>query len=329
MSGGAARARMDVGIVEVRRGGEVESRHRVHGAVVDGAGNVVHAMGDPDLVTFLRSAAKPFQALPLVMSGAAERFAVTDAELAVACGSHVGEPMHVTAVARMLSAADLTPDALRCGTHPPRSKASQATPLHHNCSGNHAAMLLLQVHLGGDPARYLDADAPAQRAIVDALTEVAGEAPRLAVDGCGAPAFALPLRATARAFARLALPQGVGKATAEGLARIRRAMTTHPRLVGGEGSFDSDLMDASEDRLVSKAGAEGVQAVGDLSSGLGLALKVEDGSGRAVAPATVEALRQLAWLEGRAFEVLGDWWRPPVVNFQGRVVGELTPVLKL
>lgn len=325
--------------VEVYRGETAESFHRAHLVVADGAGNVVASVGDPDLVTYLRSAAKPFQAIPLITSGAADAFGLTEAELALCCGSHSGEPIHVAAVERMFRRAGISPDLLQCGTHAPRSKLSReslqggrATPRHHNCSGKHAGMMMLQKHLGADPAQYLDPASPAQRLVLAAIAEVAGvpeKEVRVGTDGCSAPNFALPLTAAARMFARLAMPQGVGAPTAAALQRLARAMATHPEMVGGTESFDTDLMGASEDRLVSKAGAEGVEGVGDLASGLGLVLKIEDGAGRAVAPATVEALRQLGWLEVRAFEVLGEWWRPEVTNWAGRHVGRMKPVLDL
>ena len=325
--------------VEVYRGEVVECVHRVHLAVVDGAGNLVHAVGDPDLVTYLRSAAKPFQALPLVTSGAADAFGLSEEELAIACGSHAGEPRHVAVVEDMLARAGLDGTHLKCGTHGPRNQVARAalaggraTPLHHNCSGKHAGMMLVQKHLGADPSRYLEPDEPVQRAILAAVAEVAGvtaSSIRVATDGCSVPNFALPLRNIALLFARLAMPQGASKENAEALTRIARAMSRHPEMVAGTQMLDSDLMGASEDRLVAKAGAEGVQGVGDLASGMGLALKVEDGNGRAVGPAAVEALRQLSWLEGRAFEVLGDWWMPAVKNWAGLTVGRVKPVVQL
>jgi L-asparaginase II len=305
------------------RGALVESSHAVHVVVADGRGNVVRAAGDADLPVFLRSAAKPFQAIALVASGAADRFGLTDAQLALACGSHFGEPAHVAAARDMLARAGLDERALRCGAHPPRSKGATETPVCHNCSGKHAGFLLLQTHLGGDSASYLDPASPAQVAVRRAFEEVAGVEATWAIDGCGAPTPAVPLRTFATMFARLAMPQD------KALARLAQAMARHPEMVGGTGSFDTDLMGASDDRLVSKTGAEGAQGVGDLASGMGLALKVEDGAQRAVAPATVEALRQLAWLEGRAFEVLGDWWRPPVRSWAGSVVGRIEPALAL
>jgi L-asparaginase II len=325
--------------VEVTRGGTVESVHRVHVAVVDGAGNLVTHAGDPGFVTFLRSAAKPFQAVPLVASGAADAFGLTDAELALCCGSHGGEPMHVRTVEGIFAKAGISPDLLKCGTHPLWSKAAKdalaggkPTPKNHNCSGKHAGMMVLQKHLGADPADYLDPQSPAQKLILQAVATCAGipaSEVRVGTDGCSVPNFAVPLAAGARMFARLAMPTGLPDAETTALARLSRAMAAHPEMVGGSERFDTALMGAGEDRLVSKAGAEGVQGVGDLATGMGLLLKVEDGTSRAVAPATVEALRQLAWLEGRAFEVLGDWWRPAITNWSGKLVGETRPVLRL
>ena len=323
--------------VEVLRGETVESIHRVHVVVVDGSGNVVKESGDAETVTYLRSAAKPFQALPLVTSGAADALGLDDRELALCCGSHAGEPRHVEVAQRLLDKAGLSSTLLQCGSHAPRSKLAKeslkggrSTPLHHNCSGKHAGLMALQKHLGGDPADYWKPDSLAQQAALRALREVSGCSDiRVGMDGCSVPSFAMPLRHAALLFARLAMPQGVDAATAKGLERLRGAMTRHPEMVGGTENLDTDLMGASEDRLVCKAGAEGTEGVGDLASGMGLYLKVEDGSARAVAPATIEALRQLAWLEGRAFEVLGEWWMPSLTNWAGRPVGRIKPVVQL
>lgn len=325
------------GRVEIIRGDVVESAHRIHAVVVDRSGNVVHEIGDPSLVTFLRSAAKPFQALPLVTSGAADAFGLTERELALCCGSHSGEPRHVETALGILAKAGVSPSMLQCGTHAPRSKmakdalkGARATTLHHNCSGKHAGMMVLQKHLGAEAADYWKPDAACQKLILDAVQRVSGASEiQLGTDGCSVPNFAMPLRNAALLFARLAMPQGVDAATASALARLRDAMVREPQMVGGGESFDTDLMGASDDRLVAKAGAEGSEGVGDLSSGMGLFLKVEDGASRAVAPASVEALRQLAWLEGRAFEVLGEWWMPALTNWGGRGVGRVKPVLAL
>lgn len=322
--------------VEVLRGETVESVHRIHAVVVDGSGNALRLAGDPERVTYLRSAAKPLQAIPLVASGAADKLGLRDEELALLCGSHAGEPRHVAAVRSILGRIGLSESALQCGTHGPRNAVAKAalaggraSAVHHNCSGKHAGMLALQVHLGGPSGSYLDPASPAQQAIREAIREVCGAEPLVGTDGCSAPNFALPLRHAAQGFARLALPQGVRNETADALGRLARCMARHPEMVAGESMLDTDLMGASEDRLVSKAGAEGVQCVGDLTTGAALALKVEDGAARAVAPATIEALRQLSWLEPRALEVLGDWWMPAVKNHAGRVVGRIKPTIVL
>lgn len=322
--------------VEVIRGDIVESVHRVHLCVSDPQGNLFTSLGNPEMVTYLRSAAKPFQAAALVVSGAADAVGLTPRELALLCGSHAGEPAHVEAAESVLKKAGLTPDALQCGTHRFWNKRNPGTPtpsaLTNNCSGKHAGMLLLQKHLGGPVESYLDPGSPAQLRILGLVAETAGVPAsdiKVAVDGCGAPTFALPMSKAALLFARLAMPRGVSKETADALDRVRKAMLFHPDMVGGAGRFDTELMDNGEERLVSKAGAEGYQAVADLASGLGLALKVEDGALRPVAPATIEALRQLGWLETRAFEPLGEWWMPPVKNHAGKAVGRLKPVLVL
>ena len=323
--------------VQVIRGETVESVHRIHAVVVDGAGNVVRRVGDPGFVTYLRSAAKPFQALPLVTTGAADRFGLDERELAVCCGSHQGEPIHTKTVLGMFDKAGLPHSLLQCGTHAPRSKLSkdslnggQTQPIHHNCSGKHAGMMILSKHLGADPADYWKPGTPAQQEIWEALCEVSGcPEVRVGTDGCSVPNYAMPLTNAATLFARLSRPQGVSTQTAKALERLRDAMAKHPEMVGGTESFDTDLMNASEDRLISKAGAEACEGVGDLRTGMGLFVKVEDGSSRAITPATVEILRQMAWLEGRAFEVLGEWWMPTVTNWAGRTVGRLKPTLTL
>lgn len=312
--------------VEVHRGGTTESAHHVHLAVCDGSGNLVKSFGNPEFVTFLRSSAKPFQAIPLVTSGAADAFSLTPQELALACGSHTGQEMHTRTALAMLARVGLDANALKCGAHAPRSCGALATPICHNCSGKHAAFILLQKHLGGEAADYWKADSLAQVAVRETIEKLAGVPAKVGTDGCGVPNYAFPLRVSATMTAKFAFaPEG------SPMARLRRAMTSFPELVEGPGAFDSDLMGASEDRLVAKGGAEGFQLVGDLHSGMGLALKVEDGDAakRATASATVDALRQLGWLEGRAFEVLGDWWRPAIENHAGRVVGEVKPVLEL
>lgn len=324
--------------VRVLRGGLDESFHRVHVAVCDAHGRVASAAGDAAHATFLRSSAKPFQAVAVVLSGAAEKFAMTDEDLALVAGSHSGEPPQVERVAALLARLGLDAGALRCGVHAPYHKPTadatrgRWTALQHNCSGKHAGMLAAALATGADPSTYLDATHPVQRANLRTIARFAGVEERdvgVAVDGCGVPTFRLPLDKAATAFARLVRPDALAGPERAAAERVAAAMLAHPYHVAGQDRFDTRFMDAAEGRLVAKAGAEAYQGVADAETGLGLVLKVEDGTSRAVAPATIEAARQLGWIEGRALETLGDLWRPPVTNVAGREVGSLEPALAM
>ncbi|HWG90925.1 MAG TPA: asparaginase [Candidatus Thermoplasmatota archaeon] len=324
--------------VNVTRGPTLESRHRAHVAVVDASGTLVASFGEPTFPTYLRSIAKPFQALPLLSTGAADRFGFTDAELAICCGSHNGEAGHAKLVEGMLAKIGLPAEALRCGAHAPYHEATAAglqgkyTPLHNNCSGKHAGMLALALHLGQDPATYLDPKGAVQRAILDALVQITGvPADRIpvGVDGCTAPTFNLRLHHAARAFALLARPWRGDKALAPHLERLQKAMWQNAWYVAGSGRFDTQVMEAAEGRLLCKVGGEAVQAVADFETGHAMVIKIEDGNGRAVSPVAIEAARQLGWLEPRALEVLGDLWRPALRNHNSIVVGTIEPVLEL
>jgi L-asparaginase II len=329
-------------LVRVLRGGVVESIHRGHVAAVDGEGRLVASLGAPDAVFFLRSCCKPQQALPLVASGGADRFGVTDEELAVACGSHNGEDVHRRAVVSLLGKAGLTPDALKCGAHEPyggraaaelKERGEEPGALHNNCSGNHAGMLALARHLGAPTETYDQIDNPAQQLIlrtVSRFTDVPSEEIGPAIDGCGAPTFAVPLGAAALAAARLVAPPGGWDAeTREACARLARAMNSHPVLVEGEGELDTELMLRCEGRLVSKVGAEGMYLAGVFPSerwprGLGLAIKIEDGdkNDRARAPSAVRALRQLGVLTDEDVRALSRFASQSLTNHRGDRVGE-------
>jgi L-asparaginase II len=323
--------------VEVRRGAVVESVHRAFVAAVDARGRLLGRLGAIQATTFLRSAAKPFQAVPLVASGAAERFDLSDAELAIVAGSHGGEDRHVKAVEGLLAKGGLGPDALQCGVHRPYHGPTAArigdgaTPLHHNCSGKHAGMLLLAQHLGEDQASYIAPGSAGQRAIHRAIASIAGLRPRqvkVGTDGCSAPNFALPLKAGALLMARLGAPER-SPAHGEALARVRDAMVAHPGMVAGEGRFDTALMEAFGGTLVSKSGAEGVQGAAFPSKELGLLVKVEDGGQRAVAPVTVEALRQLRVARPAHVQALQPHLGKVLKNWAGLEVGRTTAAFRL
>lgn len=289
-------------LAALRRGDLVESLHRGRYAVCDARGAVLDSGGDADAPVWARSSAKPFQALPLVASGAAGALGITDEELAGACGSHTGEAPHLAAVRSILRKAGLTEEALQSGAHPPLDAGAAADlarageaprPVHGNCSGKHAGMLAVCVHRGWDTGSYRDPDHPLQREILQAVREMCGlgeESVSTGGDGCGAPAFALPLRSLAAGFARLAGGEFVPDELAWAAARIRRAMREHPFMVAGPGRLDTRIMQSSE--AVCKSGAEGVFAAG-LPDGRGLSIKVSDGSGRAVEPAALSLLGKL------------------------------------
>ncbi|HKG14928.1 MAG TPA: asparaginase [Pyrinomonadaceae bacterium] len=330
-------------LVEVWRGRVVESRHRGHVAAVDGDGRLAARAGEPDTVTYLRSSGKPFQAIPLLTSGAADRFGFDESEVAVACGSHSGEDLHASTVARMLEKLGLDESFLKCGTHEPfdpataerlRERGEKPTALRNNCSGKHTGMLALALQLGARPEEYDHADSPVQQSILRAVAKFAGlPALEIAVgtDGCGVPVFGMPVRAMALMYARLASPPAdFDEETRRACARIIRAMTARPEMVGGtKERFDTEVMRACAGCLVSKIGAEGVYTAGVLPcerwpKGLGLAFKIEDGEDRrARSTIAIESLRQLDVLNEDAQKALRPYASFPVKNHRGENVGEI------
>ncbi len=322
-------------IVSVTRGGIVESRHDVAACLVDARGTVTMATGDVERPVYLRSSAKPFIAAAVVASGAAERFGFDAKEIAVACASHNGEPFHVEAVRGMLAKIGLGVASLRCGAHAPSyepaalalAAAGEApSALHNNCSGKHAAILAMCVHLGLDPDTYLDAAHPAQQRILALCARLAGEEAAslpLGIDGCGIPVYATSLRRAAKSFACFATLDEVHDDDARALEIVRGAMQAEPRYVAGSERFDTSLIEVTGGRIVGKAGAEGVHADALLREGLGLALKVADGARRAAPPAAIELLREVgAFAPGEA-EALGDFASPIVRNVAGVAVGRV------
>ena len=322
-----------VPMVEVWRGERVESVHQGALVVVEASGQVVAHLGDVNLVSYLRSSAKPFQLLPLIESGGADRFGFTDAELAVIAGSHSGEPRHIAAVQSILDKIGLKAEALQCGLHIPFNLAAAAhlkeaglepSLLHNNCSGKHAGLLAQAIDRGLSTHDYLDPQHPVQITIRQRLAELGNisfEEVGVGVDGCSAPCFALPLRAAALAFARLA------DGREEGLKRVAQVMMAYPEMVAGEGRLDTDLMRATPNRVVSKGGAEGYHGLGLLQSdgtAWGLAIKIADGDGkRGGNPVVIETLRQLGVLDDAALAQLKDYRGWKIANHRGLEVGEV------
>jgi L-asparaginase II len=321
-------------LVEALRGRLVESRHRGAVAVVDADGRGVLLLGDTGRPIYPRSAIKALQALPLIESGAADRFGLADEELALACSSHSGEPGHVATATRMLERAGLDASALRCGAHWPISQAAgqalaraggTASALHNNCSGKHSGFLCTACALGVDKASYVEPTHPVQRA-VKGILESLGGAPVgedvCAVDGCSVPTWALPLDALAHAFARFGSGVGMGPERAKAAARLRAACAAHPWHVAGTGRFCTELMQRFGARIFAKTGAEGVYCAALPEQGLGVAVKCDDGAGRAAEVILAATLARLLPDDGPALEPFA---RPVLRNWNGNVVGSLRP----
>lgn len=318
------------GVVGVFRGDIVESRHTVHIAVVDAGGKLRAAANDANTVFYSRSAIKPLQAVPLVDEGGADRFELSPAELALCCASHNGEMRHVEAARSMLRKIGASEDALACGPHAPyhepsatalREAGQQPTRIHNNCSGKHAGMLALAQHLGWSLTGYHELSHPVQQRMlreIEEWTKLPTDEIALGVDGCGVVTFGGPLSSFAAAFARFAAAARKGNNTA---ARIAGAMTQNPEYVAGTGRLCTALMRVANGRIFAKVGAEGVYLVGVPGAELGIGIKVEDGSLRAVEPALIATLRALSLLSDEEAGALDEFREPRLRNTRNEEVG--------
>jgi L-asparaginase II len=313
------------------RNGILESFHRVHVVLADHSGRVLASVGRRDLPVVYRSAAKPFQAVPLVEDGVVDRFGLTASQLALAAASHNGEPEHLRGVLGILHRVGCTEEELGLGPLLPLGpEAAEALlrsgnpvrSIHNNCSGQHAAMLGLAKLHGWPLDSYLEGNHPLQRRMLAEMARFTGlreeEIPTM-VDGCGMVAFAVPLESMALSFARLA----AASAVEEGPRRILQAMAHHPFMVGGTGRLCTRLAEATGGRLVGKLGAEGVYGIAFPGDGLGLAVKVEDGGMRAGDPAVIRALDQLGLLRPQEGDALGSFRKQDIRNSRGEIVGEM------
>jgi L-asparaginase II len=325
-------------LVEVMRGEMVESRHRGAYAVVDAAGGVVLAQGDIQRPVYARSAIKPLQALPLVETGAADHYRLGVREVALACASHNGTPAVVDAVEAWLNRIGLSRDDLECGADPPiDSAAAQAlvragqlpSALHNNCSGKHAGFLTTASHCGEPTRGYIGAQHPVQRRVLATLSSMTGldleRAPH-GTDGCGIPVIGIPLKAMARAMARLADPAGLTAERTAAAGRILEAMGAEFLIVAGASRFTREVMRVAAATVRLKPGAEGVSCAALPQHGLGIALKVDDGAGRAADVAMGALLVRLGMLDPAQAGAIEAVLRPPLKNVVGRTVGELRPV---
>jgi L-asparaginase II len=320
-------------LVEVLRGGLVESRHHGAVAVVDAGGGMVLSLGDVERPIFPRSAVKALQALPLVESGAADACGLADEQLAVACASHSGEPGHVAAVHAMLARAGLDPTALRCGAHPPLNRVAamslahagvEPSALHNNCSGKHAGFLCLACRLNANPRGYCDAGHPVQRevrAVIEGLSGARLSDDRRGVDGCSVPTWALPLKNLALAFARFGTGTSLAPERAKAAARLRAVCAAHPWHVAGTDRFCTEAMRLFGDRVFVKTGAEGVFCAALPEQGLGIALKCDDGATRASEVAIAAVIARFFGLSDAERGPFPRFLRPTLRNWNGIEVG--------
>jgi len=321
-------------LVEVIRGLLVESRHRGVVAVCDADGNLYLALGDVETPVFPRSAVKAMQAIPLVESGAADAFGLDEAELAIACASHSGDKAHLATVRGLLAKAGVKEAQLACGVHWPMSeRASEEliragkspSAIHNNCSGKHAGMLATAVHRGLDPAGYERPEHAVQEDIRRGLSEICGvplDRHEMGIDGCSVPTFALPLAALATGFARLGSGKGLTGARKEAAERLVRACIASPSLVAGEGRFDTVVMRDLSPNVFSKGGAEGVHCASLPALGLGVAVKVDDGTKRGAEHVLARLLSELV---PGADQVLQSRIDGELRNWLGLKVGRVRP----
>jgi L-asparaginase II len=330
-----------VPLVLVRRGNITESIHFGHVVVVDRFGKTVAAFGDPGFHTYARSALKPLQALATLESGAAQRYGFTEQELVVVSSSHSGEDMHTSLVRSILAKLGGTGDNLQCGAHPPLNKETAEAmtargeipcTLHNNCSGKHAGMIATALALGAPLDTYLDPNHPVQRLILSIVADLCGlpvSEIDIGIDGCGAPVFGMPLHRLALGFARFITGNDISMSRSTYCQTLVKAIADHPYVLAGTNRFDTLLMEVTSGRLTVKSGAEGIIAIGDNMLGLGIVVRVEDGSERALFPAAVEALAQLGLIDLEQRELLDRFHHPNILNWAGTIVGSLQPVFVL
>ncbi len=327
-------------LVKVYRKDTIESIHYGAIAVVDSWGKLLYSVGDSNFVTFLRSSAKPFQALVVVESGAAEAFGLTQQEIALISGSHNGEKKHVRVVRSILKKIGLNKSYLQCGTHVPHHyTALGITPpnkrfssLQHNCSGKHAGMLAVCVYEGWSLKNYLNPRHRLQKLILKKIAELCEYPKRkikVGIEGCGAPTFALPLKNMAIGFSKLVSFRSKDQITFQSLQLVADSMWRYPEMVSGKGRLDYQLAVVSNGNILAKAGAEALHCAVILDKGYGLAVKILDGSRRALAPASIEVYRQLGVLNQKQLKDLGDFVAPSLHDHQRKKVGFLKAEFKL
>lgn len=322
-------------VVDVFRGHVVENRHRGHVAVVDADGRLLFSYGDPYMVTYGRSALKPFQVLPLLETGAADRFNFDDADISICMASHSGEEQHISRVRSILNRVGLSEGHLKCGIADPLDKQSHeqlltsgvgVCPACNECSGVHSGMLTTAVHLGEDLSDYHSIRHPVQQRVMQAVADVTQLDEKniaIAVDGCGIPTYALPLHHIALAYTRLARPHLAQERYRDALERAANAIVARPEMVTGTNTYTTRLVNLFGGRIIAKEGAQGVYGFADKDSGLGVALKIEDGSPTQIPAVVNRILHELEIGVGGELEMLKKDTNPVLKNVPGQIVGQM------
>lgn len=328
-------------LTEVIRGPLVESKHRGHVAIVNHQGELLYYNGKPKKVIFARSSMKPLQAIPIVETGAALAYQLEEADLSIACASHSGEAQHTEQVTSILNKLNLSVSDLQCGTHPPRWRKTDeeimragkvVTPIYNNCSGKHSGMLATARYMEESLNDYYKIDHPVQQRIIEVisdLTEVPQDEIEIGIDGCGVPVHGVPLENLALSFAKMANPENLEKGRKDAIYKVTKGMMDAPEMVGGTERFCTDFMNVAAGTMFGKAGAEGVYCIGDIKTGIGIAIKIEDGGGRATSAVAVEILKQLNLLSEKQLKLLESYHYPKMKNARDEEIGYINPVLKL
>jgi L-asparaginase II len=332
---------MSIELVHATRGNLVESIYRGDIAVVNAEGDLLYKAGDPDKLTFIRSSAKPIQALPVLESGAVDHFGIEESEYAIFCASHNGELEHTQTVQSILTKIGLDESYLQCGFHPPvyRPAADELVrkgikpfEIHSNCSGKHSGMLTLTKHKGWPLENYTDLEHPVQQSMLSAMAKCAHideSEIEIGIDGCGVPVHGLTVFQMARAWANFTNPVHLEKSMANAAKRVAKAMFKYPSKVAGTDRFCTALLEAGKGAWVNKSGAQGVYCFGLIDKNIGIALKIEDGNGKAASSAMVEVLDQLGLLNDKQKVDLDKFQNPKLKNHRKDIIGELKPVFNL
>ncbi len=328
-------------LTEVYRNKTVESVHYGSVAVTDANGELLWFAGDPEMITFSRSSAKPFQFMPVFESGAIKRFGHSLKQCAIMMGSHNGSAEHVEVAKSNLELIKLDESYLKCGTHLPIERriknvgpreGEKFRPLQHNCSGKHSGQLALSVHIGDDPLKYIDPDSKTQQLVKRTVSEMYDypiDEIQMGTDGCSLPNFALPLKNMARGFAAIVAKNTTSDIRREAFETIIAAMTTHPEMVSGEGRSDLAIARVCNGDVICKVGGEAVEGIGVLPQKIGIAIKMADGQSRGLGPVICEVLRQLKVIDEEQVKALAEFSRPQLYNNREINIGEVVPVVKL